>query len=54
MNGQNYSKFESNLAMMVIYLPGKFEFDWTNRFVLESENESVDGQTDRRMLDTSI
>ena len=23
--------FERNLAMMVIYLPVKFEFDWTNR-----------------------
>ena len=25
-------QFERNLAMMVIYLPVKFEFDWTNRF----------------------
>ena len=25
-------QFERNLAMMVIYLPFKFEFDWTNRF----------------------
>ena len=24
--------FERNLAMMVIYLPVKFEFDWTQRF----------------------
>ena len=23
---------ERNLAMMVIYVPVKFEFDWTNRF----------------------
>ena len=23
---------ERNLAMMVIYLPVKFEFDWTERF----------------------
>ena len=23
---------EKNLAMMVIYLPVKFEFDWTQRF----------------------
>ena len=31
-NGRNYTNFERNLAMMVIYIPGKFEFDWTNRF----------------------
>ena len=35
-NGQtnrwNYTNFVRNLAMMVIYLPVKFEFDWTNRF----------------------
>ena len=31
-NGGNYTNFERNLAMMVIYLPVKFEFDWTNRF----------------------
>ena len=24
--------FENNLAMMVMYLPVKFEFDWTQRF----------------------
>ena len=33
INGQtkrrNYINFESNLAMMVMYLPVKFEFDWT-------------------------
>ena len=29
---QNYTNFERNLAMMVIYLPVKFEFDWTQRF----------------------
>ena len=32
MNGQHYTNFESNLAMMVNYLPVKFEFDWTNHF----------------------
>ena len=26
-NIQNYTNFERNLAMMVIYLPVKFEFD---------------------------
>ena len=31
-NGQNYTNFERNLAMMVIYLPVKFEFDWTKHF----------------------
>ena len=37
-NGQNTDKqtelpnFERNLAVMVIYLPVKFEFDWTNHF----------------------
>ena len=32
MNRQNYTNFKRNLAMMVIYLPVKFEFDWTQRF----------------------
>ena len=32
MKGRNYTNFESNLAMMVMYLPVKFEFDWTNHF----------------------
>ena len=31
-NIRNYTNFESNLAMMVIYLPLKFEFDWTKHF----------------------
>ena len=31
-NGRNYTNFERNLAMMVIYVPVKLEFDWTNRF----------------------
>ena len=38
-------QFQKKLAMMVIYLPVKFEFDWTNHFELESGNENVDGQT---------
>ena len=29
---QNYTNFESNLAMLVVYLPVKFEFNWTKRF----------------------
>ena len=39
-NGQtkrrNYTNFERNLAMMVIYLPVKFEFDWTKLFRVKS------------------
>ena len=31
-NGQNYTNIERNLAMMVIYLPVRFEFDWTKYF----------------------
>ena len=39
-------KFVSNLAMMVIYLPAKFEFDWTKRFRVKSpETEML---TDKR------
>ena len=29
---QSYTNFKSHLAMMVIYLPVKFEFDWTKNF----------------------
>ena len=32
MYRQNYTNFERNLAMRVMYLPVKFEFDWTQRF----------------------
>ena len=31
-NRWNYTNFKSNLAMVVIYLPVKFEFYWTKRF----------------------
>ena len=31
-DGQNYTNFERNLAMMVMYFPVNFEFDWTQRF----------------------
>ena len=31
-NGWNYTNFERNLAMMVMYVPVKFEFDWTKYF----------------------
>ena len=30
-NGRNYTNFDRNLAVMVIYVPFKFEFDWTKR-----------------------
>ena len=29
---RSYTNFKRNLAMMVIYVPVKYEFDWTNRF----------------------
>ena len=32
MNGRIYTNFERNLAMMVMYVPVKFELDWSNRF----------------------
>ena len=47
-NGQDYTNFERNLAMMMIYLPVKFEFDWTSVFELESRNGNVDGQRDKK------
>ena len=31
-DGRNYTNFERNLAMIVFYLPVKFEFDWSNYF----------------------
>ena len=47
INEQNYTNFERNLAMMVIYLPVKFEFDWTNHFqVWSPETKKFDGQTE--------
>ena len=44
-NRQNYTNFERNLAMMVIYVPVKFEFDWTNRFRVRVWKQKC-GQTD--------
>ena len=35
-NRWNCTNFESNLAMMVIYLPVKLEFDWTKHFRVKS------------------
>ena len=45
INRQNFTKFERNLAMMVIYLPVKVEFDQTNRFRVRVRKRKC-GQTD--------
>ena len=41
--------------MMVIYLPVKFEFDWTNRFRVRVQKRKsgrqTDGQTNRHKTD---
>ena len=37
--------------MMVIYLPVKSEFDWTNCFELEFGNGNFDGQTNGQKTD---
>ena len=49
-NRQNYTNLERNLAMMVIYVPVKFEFDWTNRFQVRVRKQKcgrTDGWTDK-------
>ena len=64
MNERNFTNFDRNLAMMVMYVPVKFEFDWTNRFRVRvrkkkcgrtdgwtqkrSKNEQTDRKTDKR------
>ena len=49
-NTRNFTNFERNLAMMVIYLPVKFEFDWSNRFKVRVRKRKMwtDRRTDRR------
>ena len=47
-NGWNYTNFERNLAMMVIYLPVKFEFVWKRFRVRKRKCGQTDRQTDRR------
>ena len=49
-NTRNFTNFERNLAMMVIYLPVKFEFDWSNRFKVRVRKRKMwtDRQTDGR------
>ena len=49
-NRWNYTNFERNLVMMVIYLPVKFEFDYTNRFRVRVWKRKC-GRTDRRTSD---
>ena len=51
-NRRSYTYFEGNLAMMVIYVPVKYEFDWTNRLgvrVRKRKCGQTDGWTDKRM-----
>ena len=43
--GRNFTNFKRNLAMMVIYLPVKFEFDWSNCFRVRVRKQKC-GQTD--------
>ena len=45
-NGRNYTNFERNLAMMVIYLPVKFEFNWSNCFRVRKRKMWTERQTD--------
>ena len=60
MNRRNFTNFERNLAMMVIYVPVKYEFDWTNHFRVSvwkqkcgltdgwTDKQTKNGQTDRK------
>ena len=41
MNQRNYTNFEGNLAVVVIFLPVKFEFDWTNRFPVRVRKRQI-------------
>ena len=53
-NGRNFTSFERNLAMMVMYLSVKFEFDWSNRFgvrVRKRKCGQTDGQTNGQKMD---
>ena len=50
-NGWNYTNFERNLAMMVIYLPVMFEFDWTKRFWVRVQKRKC-WWTDKRTPNT--
>ena len=41
-NRQNYTNFERNVAMMVIYLPVQFEFNWTKLFRVRVRKQKTD------------
>ena len=47
MNKRNSTNFERNLAIIVIYVPVKFEYDWTNCFRVPSPETKM--WTDRWM-----
>ena len=54
-NTRNFTNFERNLAMMVIYVPVKYEFDWTNHFRVRVRKQKcgrTDGWTDKRTKKT--
>ena len=40
-NGRNNTNLKQNLAMMVMYVPVKFEFDWTKRWSLMNNQEDM-------------
>ena len=46
MNRRNFTNIKRNLAMMLIYVPVKFEFDQTNRFRVRVRKRKM--WTDRR------
>ena len=51
MNGRIYTNFERNLAMMVMYVPVKFELYWSNRFRVRVRKQKcgrTDGWTEKR------
>ena len=51
MNRQIYTNFERNLAMIVMYVPVKFELDWSNRFRVRVRKQKcgrTDGWTEKR------
>ena len=50
-NKRNFTNIERNLAMMMMYVPVKFEFDLTNRFqvrVWKRKCGRIDGWTEKR------
>ena len=49
-NKRNYTNFERNLAVMVIYVPVKFEINWTNRFRVRVWKRKC-GRTNRKKPD---